>query len=110
MLKQRNFIAIVKFHDLLPEFQLNSLLQSQGLVETDLSSGQIKVWSFQGNELDLSFKEAGLKSEIVSQYLTLIDIGLAPEDESIAFRTPRLATNVSYQLFLQKTINQIQLQ
>lgn len=109
MLEQRNFIAIVKFHDLLPEFQLNDLLQSQGLLETDMSSGQIKVWSFRGNELDLSFKKAGLKSEIISQYLTLIDIGLAPEDESVNFSTSQLATNVSYQLLLQKTINQIQL-
>ncbi len=81
MLKQKNFIAIVKFHNLMPEIQLKNFLQSQGLIETSLSKGEIKVLSFRGNELDLSFKKAGLKSEIISQYLTLIDIGLAPENE-----------------------------
>ena len=80
MLKEKNFIAIVKFHNLMPEMQLKNFLQSQGLIETSLSKGEIKVLSFQGNELDLSFKKAGLKSEIISQYLTLIDIGLAPEN------------------------------
>ena len=79
MLKERNFIAIVKFHGFLPENHLKRFLESQGLMETNLSRGQIKVWSFQGNELDLSFKKAGLKSDLVSQYLTLINIGLAPE-------------------------------
>ena len=81
MLKQKEFIVIVKFHNLMPEIQLKKFLQSQGLIETYLSKGQIKVWSFQGNELDLSFKKAGLKSDVVSQYLTLIDIGLAPENK-----------------------------
>ncbi len=81
MLNQKNFIAIVKFHSLIPEVQLQNFLQSQGLIETSLSQGKIKVLSFRGNELDLSFKKAGLKSEIISQYLTLIDIGLAPENE-----------------------------
>ena len=79
MLKQKNFIAIVKFHNLLPEGYLKRFLESQGLIETNLSRGKIKVWSFQGNELDLSFKKAGLKSDLVSQHLTLINIGLAPE-------------------------------
>ena len=81
MLKQKEFLVIVKFHDLMPEIQLKKFLQSQGLIETNLSKGQIKVWYFQGNELDLSFKKAGLKSDIVSQYLTLIDIGLAPANK-----------------------------
>ncbi len=81
MLNQQDFLAIVKFHNLMPEIQLKDFLQSQGLIETNLSKGEIKVLSFQGDELDLSFKKAGLKSEIISQYLTLIDIGVAPESK-----------------------------
>ncbi len=78
MFEKHNFIAIVKFHELIPEIQLQSLLQSQGLIETTLSQDQIKVFFFQGSYLDLYFKKAGLESEVISQYLTLIDIGLAP--------------------------------
>ncbi len=85
MLNQQDFIAIVKFHNLMPEIQLKDFLQSQGLIETSLSNGQIKVLSFQGDELDLSFKKAGLRSEMISRYLTLIDIGLAPEKQHNKF-------------------------
>ncbi len=81
MLKQKEFMVIVKFHDSMPDIQLKKFLQSQGLIETYLSKGQIKVWYFQGNELDLSFKKAGLKSDLVSKYLTLIDIGLYPTNK-----------------------------
>ena len=85
MLNQQDFLAIVKFHNLMPEIELKDFLQSQGLIETNLSKGEIKVLSFQGDELDLSFKKAGLKSEIISQYLTLIDIGIAPEEQQNKF-------------------------
>ncbi len=106
MINQKDFIAIVKFHNLMPEIQLQDFLQSQGLIETSLSQGQIKVLSFRGDELDLSFKKAGLKSEIISQYLTLIDIGLAPESKQQNFYSIPISYNYKTSAIAVETIQQ----
>ncbi|MDJ0687480.1 MAG: hypothetical protein QNJ41_03125 [Xenococcaceae cyanobacterium MO_188.B32] len=105
MFEKHNFIAIVKFHALIPEIQ--SLLQSQGLIETTLSQDQIKVFSFQGSYLDLYFKKAGFESEIISQYLTLIDIGLAPESEIETITNSQLIKDRNNRLFSLQTPNKI---
>ncbi len=91
MLKKRDFMAIVKYNGVLSDIYLKSFLESQGLIETNLSRGTIKVLTFQGNELDLAFKKAGLESEIVSQYLTVMNIGLAPEIQ----KSPNKVTSIS---------------
>ena len=105
MFEKHNFIAIVKLHTLIPEIQ--TLLQSQGLMETTLGQGQIKVFSFQGSYLDLSFKKAGLESEMIKQYLTLIDIGLAPESELEVISNYQLIEEKNSQLFPLTTPNKI---
>ena len=97
--KQQEFIAVLKSHQSIPENQIKVFLQSQGFVETNLNQGQIEVWSFRGSNLDLSFKKAGLESETIKHHLTLIDIGLAPED----FPLKREQINCSLEKILAQT-------
>ncbi|VEP16054.1 hypothetical protein H1P_400010 [Hyella patelloides LEGE 07179] len=101
MIQKLEFIVIVKLNNLLEEPQVKSIFQSRGLTETTLSKGQIKVWFFQGSYSDFNSTKSWLESEEISQYLNLIEIGLAPDFEIETSAEPELFIEKNYQAFLQ---------
>lgn len=102
MSRKLEFIAIVKTHNNIAEIKLKKMLLSHDLTETRISKNQIKVLTFQGSYLDLYATKSWLESEIMSKYLTLIDIGLAPKFKIETIAEPELVTVRNYQPLLQK--------
>lgn len=100
MIQKSEFIVIAKLNKPLAEPQVRSIFQFRGLTETTLSKGQIKVWIFQGSYSDFNSTKSWLESEEISQYLSLIEIGLAPDFEIETITEPELFIEKNYQAFL----------
>ncbi|MGK7951027.1 MAG: hypothetical protein AB4368_20145 [Xenococcaceae cyanobacterium] len=77
----QKFMAIVEIKNNLSNIQFKQILQAQQLKEAELSKDKIKVLIFEGSESELFFKKNWFQSKEICQYLTLIDIGLAPNFE-----------------------------
>lgn len=77
----QKFMAIVEIKNNLSKIQLKQILQAQQLKEAELSKDKIKVLIFEGSESELLLKKTWFESTEIRQYLTLIDIGLAPNFE-----------------------------
>ena len=102
MIEELEFIAIVKVNKPISELQLKSIFQSQRLTETTLSKGQIKVLVFQGSYSELNSTKSWLESEEICQYLSLIEIGLAPDFEMETIAETDLFIGRNYPAFLKK--------
>ncbi|MDJ0746003.1 MAG: DUF1822 family protein [Xenococcaceae cyanobacterium MO_167.B27] len=72
-------MAVLKINCPIPNETIRSITQRLGLTETTASQGQVKVYIFHGNISDLFSRKEKLESAQFKDYLTLIDIGLAPE-------------------------------
>lgn len=77
----QKFMAIVEIKNNLSKIKLKQILQSQQLKEAELSKDKIKVLIFEGSESELFLKKTWFESKEICKYLTLIDIGLAPNFE-----------------------------
>ena len=105
MLQILEFIAIVKVNYSISERQLKTIFESQKLIETTLSNNQIKVLTFRGNRSKFYTTKSWFESPEISRYLTLIDIGLAPDYEIETIAYPQLLIDSNYhKLALRSTI------
>ena len=83
IMKIQKFMAVLKNNLPIPNETIISITQRLGLTETTASQDQVKVYIFQGNISDLFSRQDKLESPEFRNYLTLIDIGLAPEFQLI---------------------------